>query len=93
MRLALSLSVGLVCGLAFHAAGAETPRRLRVLPAEVRLKGPAATQSLVVLGEFEDGATRDLTSLVTIEPDAESSTLVRVDGKGRLLPLADGKGG
>ena len=92
MRVNLPLGLGLVCGLALNAAGAETPRALSVLPAEVRLKGPEAAQTFVVLGVFDDGSTRDLTTQAKGEPAGESAAVVQFDDRGRLVPVADGKG-
>src|SRR5438270_11694275 len=67
---------------------ADAPTKLEVLPAKVQLRGPSAAQRLVVLRTFADGSSRELSSTAAIEPDKAT---VAVDGRGRLVPVADGK--
>lgn len=64
------------------------PLSVEVRPAEVVLAGPYDYAQLVVLGREEDGDVRDLTR----ELEAEASELVRLDGRGRVRPAAEGEG-
>ncbi len=61
-----------VAGITGHAAekkpGALAPVSLRVVPAEVTLRGASASQQFLVLGEYADGLERDVTSLSRLEP-------------------------
>jgi hypothetical protein len=88
MRVRIPVSLGLVCGLAVTASAGEPPTSLDVLPARVRLRGPDAAQRLVVIGTFADGAKRDVTAQVKLEP----ASCVRVDERGLLRPVSDGEG-
>jgi hypothetical protein len=95
MRDRRPLLSGLVFGLIFSlslgaAQGAESPKRLDVYPATVRLSGPAAAQRLVVVGTFADGSARDLTDTATVEP--VKSEVVRIEGRTSLRAAADGAG-
>ncbi|GAC1475123.1 MAG: DUF1553 domain-containing protein [Isosphaeraceae bacterium] len=87
MRLRSPLVFGLVLGNAV-AVGGEIPRSLEVFPATVRLQGPAATQRLVVLATFGDGAQKDVTPRIRILSDQEG--VVRTDDRGLLRPVSDG---
>ncbi len=54
MLVRLPLASVFLVGLTVAAAGDETPERLEVFPPRVQLKGPEASQTLVVLGRFAD---------------------------------------
>jgi hypothetical protein len=64
--------------------------RLDVWPATARLSGPEAAQRLVVVGEFADGARRDVT--VGARFASRTPDVARVDDGGKVRPVADGRG-
>ena len=90
MRVRLPFGLALVFSLSAAAMAGETPRSLDVLPAKVRLSGPAGSQRLVILGAFDDGTTRDVSSLAKIETADPGHVLV--DARGVIRPVADGAG-
>jgi len=55
----------------------------------VRLRGSDARHQVLLSAKYSDGATRDVTRIAKYE--AEPAQVVRVEGSGRLVPLADGK--
>jgi hypothetical protein len=83
------LILALALGGPATARAQDGPGSLEVFPATVRLEGPAASQRLVVVGTFADGTRRDVTDRAKIEPGGPA---VAVDGRGRLVPAADGSG-
>ena len=91
MCVRVALNLGLVLGLASSALAAspELPVRLEVFPPKVRLKGPEASQRFVVLGEFADGTTRDVTDRITLE--SGKGGFVRVEGNA-VRPAHNGAG-
>ncbi|MFO0910727.1 MAG: DUF1549 and DUF1553 domain-containing protein [Isosphaeraceae bacterium] len=95
VRLASSLAVVALWIVSLPGAlasrpGSEAPTRLEVMPSQVQLAGPEATQRLVVVGTFDDGSTRDVTKAVKIT--SRNSEVVRVGDTGLLLPAGDGRG-
>ncbi|MEO6812192.1 MAG: DUF1553 domain-containing protein [Isosphaeraceae bacterium] len=79
----------LVALLGLACLAANDPAQLEVYPNEVTLNGPAASQRLVVVGVLPDGNRQDLTDRATIEPQG---TVVKLDERGHLTPVADGQG-
>jgi hypothetical protein len=73
-----------------RAATASQPRiaRLSVLPAEIRLDGPLATQRLLVMGTLANGSQVDLTEKVKLI--AGTSKIASVEGA-EVLARGDGK--
>ncbi len=61
---------------------------IRMLPAEMVLRGVDASRRFVVLASFADGLERDVTSQSRIR--VSDPALARLDGAGRLRGLADG---
>ncbi len=94
MPVRLALNLGLFWGLTLAGTAAmadsPSPKRLEVYPPQVRLKGPEASQRFVVLGQFEDGTTRDVTTLAKIEPGKLG--FVRIDDQNAIRPAANGLG-
>ena len=87
----LPLGLGLVIGLTTAAGAddlADSPARIEVLPARVKLSGPEATQHLVVIGTLPNGSTLDLTARARFEP--VKAGVVSATADGTLRPLADG---
>ena len=82
--------------LASLAAAVEEPApshdptllSLRLVPEQVRLQGPEASQRFVVMGTFADGLERDLTSGSAFR--LSDPALARVDDAGRVEALAPG---
>ena len=91
MCVRVALNLGLVLGLVSSslAAAPESPVKLDVFPPKVRLKGPEASQRFVVLGEFADGTTRDVTDRITLE--SGKGGFVRVEGNA-VRPAHNGAG-
>ena len=71
------------------AAGSSTVLSLRLLPEEVVLSGPGASQRVLVLGRGADGLERDVTSRSRFSP--ASTGIVQVDAAGRVTSLAAGE--
>ena len=71
------------------AAGSSTVLSLRLLPEEVVLAGPGASQRLLVLGRGADGPERDVTSHSRFS--LASSGVARVDPAGRVTALTEGE--
>jgi hypothetical protein len=64
-------------------------RALVVHPAQILLDGPRAQQRLVVLGEYADGSSWDLTRKTQFEIKPPGAALV--DAGGLVTPLANGR--
>ncbi len=83
--------------LASLAAAVEEPApshdptllSLRLVPEQVRLQGPEASQRFVVMGTFADGLERDLTPGSAFR--LSDPALARVDDAGRVVALAPGE--
>ncbi|MCU1272824.1 MAG: hypothetical protein JWO48_255 [Bryobacterales bacterium] len=77
--------------LALSAAAAEPGPRLtsiRIEPQGRTLAGAGASQQLLVIAEFSDGAERDLTDRAAWK--LSDPSVARIDNDARLLALADG---
>ncbi len=61
--------------------------RLQILPESIQLSGPAAVQTVVVMGALSDGTRVDLTNQVTLSLSGTSVSL----SKHRLQARSDGK--
>lgn len=85
------------CVTAAVLAGASTPAvagssnvlSLRLLPEEVVLSGPGASQRILVLGRGADGLERDVTSQSRFS--LASRGIAQVDPAGRVTSLTDGE--
>ena len=94
----LSLLLVVRPGQAARAPGATVPRApalprvvsLEVLPREVVIDRPGATQQLLVLGHRADGSVFDLTTQVRFS--STSPKAVPISGGGVVSPLRDGAG-
>ncbi len=82
----LSTSEAAITGLA--ASHEPTLVSLRLVPAEVSLRGREASQQFVVLGTFSDGLERDLTSQSSFQ--LSDPLLARADEAGRVVAIAEG---
>ena len=71
------------------AVGSPTILSLRLLPEEVVLPGPEASQRVLVLGRGADGPERDVTSRSRFS--LASNGVVQVDPTGRVTSLAEGE--
>ena len=89
LNLPLGLGLALISGLSAEAAD-ESPKAVEVLPAQVRLSGPAATIRLVVIGSYDDGSTRDVSARARIT--AVDTGFVSVDARGVIHAVGDGVG-
>ena len=71
------------------AAGSSTVLSLRLLPEEVVLSGPGASQRVLVLGRGADGLERDVTSRsrFSLAPGG----IAQVDPAGRVTSLVEGE--
>ncbi len=89
MRRSLSLAVSFAFLVASPLlADVPSPTRLEVVPAKVTLKGPGATQRVVVLGWDAFGKPTDLTASASYQ--VANRKTARLDGR-RLLPVSDGE--
>ena len=79
----------MLLALALAALAADSTPRLAVEPAAVRLDGRSARQQ-VAASVLVDGAARDLTPEATFAVDPPD--LARVDARGVVRPLRDGRG-
>jgi hypothetical protein len=98
-RRPLARIVVLTCLLATPAAPAAdepSPSRLRVAPGAIELSSARDRQSIVVLAEYADGSTRDVTARAraSVEPAVatvrEGVVAPSVDGKATLRLEFDG---
>ena len=64
-------------------------RKLEILPSTISLTGPAASQRLVVEGEFEDGHQEDLTSKVKVS--SSNPKIASIGESNVAQPKADGQ--
>ena len=73
--------------------GAEiTPLSLQVVPAEVTLRGAAASQTFLVTATFDDGQQRDVTPVAELSlSGSELAELTSTPGPRRVLPRGDGE--
>ena len=71
-----------------NARADAPPTKLIVYPNAVTLSGPQALQRLIVIGEYADGHTRDLTRSATFT--SANAKVASVDAKGILRPIGDG---
>lgn len=68
---------------------AGAPRVLHVHPAEIKLDGPRSQQRLVILADYADGRSWDLSRDATFR--TSSAKVAAVDADGVVRPIGDGK--
>ncbi|HQX52762.1 MAG TPA: DUF1549 and DUF1553 domain-containing protein [Planctomycetaceae bacterium] len=69
-------------------ADADDQRNVRVLPEQISLNSPEATDQLLVFERMEDGRERDVTRETTYS--VQSPGVVEISATGRITPLQDG---
>ena len=84
-------AIAVFAGLALPAVAAQPSPKLasiRIEPQGRTLAGAGASQQLLVIAEFSDGAERDFTDRAVWK--LSDPSLARIDNDARLFALADG---